>query len=152
VSSTVPSVRDYVYIICRLKFTEDIKSLAPSSLFCHYGDTNDVFPIGGLVDIDETPIVAILRYLRELTGFRLARNFPMFLCNVISGYKEHESIKINLYVTDMLWDHCLYHNSYHALSLGNKIIADRAILENQQHGVGVMNLSEAPATIPFPIE
>ncbi len=73
-SSTTPFDRDYVYIICRLKFNEDIKSLAPSSLFCHYGDTNDVFPIGGLVDIDETPIATILRYLRELAGFRLARN------------------------------------------------------------------------------
>ena len=107
-SATVDStvVRDYAYIICRLKFDKE-SNYHPSSLFCHYGDTNDVFPIGGLVDIDETPIAAILRYLRELTSFRLARNFPMFLCNVISGFKEHEPIKINLYVTDMLWDHCL---------------------------------------------
>jgi hypothetical protein len=78
-ASTVPSVRDYVYIVCRLKFTADIKSLAPSSMFCHYGHTNDVFPIGGLVDIGETPIVAILRYLHELAGFRLANGFPCFL-------------------------------------------------------------------------
>jgi hypothetical protein len=105
-SSTVPSIRDYVYIICRLKFTEDIKSLAPSSLFCHYGETNDVFPIGGLVDIDETPIAAILRHLRELACFRLANGFPMFPCSIIDGYKDHEPNKIRLYVTNVLWDHC----------------------------------------------
>ncbi len=95
-ASTTPCVRDYVCIICRLKFTEDIKSLAPSSLFCHHGDTNDVFPIKGLVDIDETPIAAILRRLREMAGFRLANGFPMFPCNIIDGYKDHEPIKIML--------------------------------------------------------
>jgi hypothetical protein len=75
----------------------------------------------------------------------------MFVCNVISGYKENEPIKINLYVTNSIWDHCIYRNSYHALSLGNKITADRAILENQQHGAGVTNLSRSPATIPCPM-
>ena len=86
-------------------FTEDIKSLSPSSVFCHYGDSNDVFPIGGLVGIGETSIASILQYLRELAGFRLARNIPMFFCNVISGYKEHETIKIRLFVKYILWDH-----------------------------------------------
>ncbi len=64
-SSAVPFVREYVYIVCRLKFTNDVKCLTPSSLFCHYGETNDIFPVGGLVDIGETTIAAILRYLRE---------------------------------------------------------------------------------------
>jgi hypothetical protein len=104
-ASVVPSAHEYVYIFVRVKFTEDIKSLAPSSLFCHYGDSNNVFPIGGLVGIGETPIAAVVRYLRELAGFRMARNFPMFICNVIPRYKEHKSIKINLLATDVLWDY-----------------------------------------------
>jgi len=128
-----------LFIIVRLKFTEDIKSLAPSSLFYHYGNSNDVFPIGGLVGIGETPIATMLRYLRELAGFRVARNFPMFLYNVTSGYKEHEPIKIRLCVTDVLWDHLKYHNTYHTLTLGNTIIADKLMrtcvnLEIQQGG------------------
>ncbi len=45
-SSTFPFVREYVYIVCRLKFTNDIKSLTPSSLFCHDGETNEFFPLG----------------------------------------------------------------------------------------------------------
>jgi len=92
-ASAVPSAHEYVYIIVRLKFTEDIKSLAPSSLLCHYGESNDVFPIGGLVGIGETPIATVLRHLRELAGFRLARNFFMFICNVISGYKEMKLLR-----------------------------------------------------------
>ncbi len=110
-ASAVPYAHDYAFIIVRLKFTEDIKSLAPSSLFCHYGDSNNVFPIGVLLGIGETPIATILRHLRELAGFRLARNFPMFLCNVLSGYKEHEPIKIGLFVADILWDHLKYRKS-----------------------------------------
>ena len=115
----VPLVRDYAYIVVRLKFTKDLKTLAPSSLVCHYGDMNDVFPIGGIVGIGETPIAAILRYLRELAGFRLARISRLFLCNVIAGYKEHEAIKIHLFVPDVLWDQLKYRNNYHALTLGN---------------------------------
>ncbi len=64
-------------------------------------------------------------YPRELAGFRLARDFPMFICDVISGYKDHESFKFNLFIDDILWDHLKYRKSYHALiTLGNKIIAD----------------------------
>ena len=124
-----------------MKFTEDIKFLAPSSLFSHYGDSNDYFPIGGLVGISETPIACVLLYLRELDGLRLARNFSMFICNVISGYKEHELMKISLFVIDVLWDHLKYRNSYHALTLGNTILANKltqacANLEIQHGGIG----------------
>ncbi len=150
-ASKITFVRGYAFIIVRLKFTEDIKSLAPNSLFCHYGDTNDVFPIGGIVDIGETPIAAILRYLRKLAGFRLACNSPMFLCNAIAGYKEHKTIKINLFVIDVLWDHLKYRNNYHALTLGNKIIADKADLLNQQGGIGVIAPFIVPDTIQCPI-
>ncbi len=113
-------VRDYAYIVCGLKFDKD-SNFHPSSLFCHYGVTNDIFPIGGLVDIGETPIAAIFRYLRELAGFRLAKGCPMFPCAILDGYKDHEPIKIRLYVTDILWDHCRYRNSYQALQLGVKL-------------------------------
>ena len=153
-ASTVPFVRDYAYIIVRLKFTEDIKSLAPSSLFCHYGDTNDAFPIGGLVDIGETPIAAVLRYLRELAGIRLARHFPMFLCNIIAGYKEHETIKIHVFVTDILWDELKYRNNYHALTLGNEIKdnkAEREELENQQEHNGDIAPFVVPNSMQCPI-
>jgi hypothetical protein len=59
VNSTV--VRDYAYIVCRLKFDKE-SNYHPSSLFCHYGATNDIFPIGGLVDIGETPNPSLPSY------------------------------------------------------------------------------------------
>ncbi len=149
-ASTIPYVRDYVYIVFRLKFLADIKSLAPSSLFCNYGDTNDVFPIGGLVDIGETPIDAILRYLRELAGFRLANGFPMFPCNAIDGSKDHEPVKIRLYVIDVLWDYCRYRNIYNALSMGNTLIADMVRL-TRKNSVGVVNHLATPTSVECPM-
>jgi hypothetical protein len=152
-SSAVPPVREYVFIVCRLKLTNDIKSLTPSSLFYHYGETNGIFAVGGLVDSDETPIAAILRYLRELTTFRLANNFPMFPINIIDGYKDHEPIKIRLFVTDVLWDHCRYRYSYNALPMANKLIADKASL--YEHliggvGLGAVNPDAVPTTVECP--
>jgi hypothetical protein len=112
-----------------------------------YGETNDVFPVGGLADIDETPIAAILRYLRELTGFRLANIFPMFPINIIDCYKDHEPIKIRLFVTDVLWDRCRYRNIYNALTIANKLIADRADLN--EHLIGGVGLGAVnPDAIP----
>ncbi len=149
-ASTVPYFRYYVYIVCRLNLTANIKYLVPSYLFYHYGDTNDVFPIGGLVDIGETLIALILRYLRELVGFRLANGFPMFPCNVVDGYKDHEPIKNRLYVIDVLWDHCRYRNSYNALSMGSKLIADMARLA-RHNSVGVVNHLATPTSVECPM-
>jgi len=114
------------------------------------------FPIRGLVGIGETHIADVLQYLRELAGFCLARNFPMFFCNVISGYKEHEPIKISLFVIDVLWDHLKYRNSYHTLTLGNKILANKltqtcANLEIQHGGIGEVVPFVVPNTIQCPM-
>ena len=87
----------------------------------------------------------------------MARNFPMFLCNVILCYKKHEPIKISLFVTNILWNHLKYRNNYHALRLGNTIIANRltqrcaANLENQRGGIGEVVPSVVPNTIQCPM-
>jgi len=72
-ASRVPYVRECAYMLIRIYFTED--KLTPSSLLCHYGETNIVYSIGGLIRLDVTPIATILRYLRYLAGSRLARSF-----------------------------------------------------------------------------
>jgi hypothetical protein len=46
----------------------------------------------------------------------------MFLCNVMGGYKDHEPIKISLYIFNVLFDQLKYCNSYYALKLRNKVI------------------------------
>ena len=54
--STVPLVREYAFVELRLKMDMQHNSLTSSVILCRYGDTNDVFPIGGLLAIGETPI------------------------------------------------------------------------------------------------
>jgi len=48
-ASSVPLVPTYFYVVIRLKMAESVNSLVGSTLLCHYGETNDIFPIGGLV-------------------------------------------------------------------------------------------------------
>jgi hypothetical protein len=68
-ASSVPLVPDYVHVVIRHKMTESINSLVGSTLLCHYGETHDVFPIGGLVQPDETLTTATIRHCRHLAHF-----------------------------------------------------------------------------------
>ena len=73
-ASTIPLVREYAYVVLRLKMGMEQNSWTTSSILCRYGDTNDVFPIGRLVDIGETPIAAGSRYCRYLEKRKEERN------------------------------------------------------------------------------
>jgi len=57
-ASIVQLVLEYAYILLRKKMEMQQNSLNSSTILCRYGDTNDVFPIGGLAAIGETPIAA----------------------------------------------------------------------------------------------
>jgi len=49
-ASSVPLVPNYAYVAIRLKVAESVNSLIGTTyLLCQCGGTNDVFPIGGLV-------------------------------------------------------------------------------------------------------
>ena len=48
--------------------------LASYEILCRYGDTKDVLPIGGLVDIGETPIATDSRYYRQVINFVLEQH------------------------------------------------------------------------------
>ena len=68
-ASTIPLVREYAYALLREKMVIQQYSLSSSVIHCRYGDTKDVIPIGGLVDIGETPITTGSRYCRQLNNF-----------------------------------------------------------------------------------
>jgi len=44
---------NHVYVIVRKKMSENVNGLF-SSLFCHHGETNDAFLIGGVVEPNKT--------------------------------------------------------------------------------------------------
>ncbi len=76
-------------------------SLYFSAMLCRYGDTKDVFPIGGLVDIGETPIAAGSRYYRQLNNFVLKPHDHACLFRDLKGLKYLIPVRISLYVLDV---------------------------------------------------
>ena len=77
-ASSVPPIPNYFYVVIRLKKAESINSLVRTTLLCHYGETQDVFPIGGLLQPGETLTAAAIRYYRHLVYFRIEQNDRLF--------------------------------------------------------------------------
>ena len=49
-------------------------AIAQGTLLCHYGETNDAFLVGGLVQPSETLMASAIRHCRHVIIFRLAHN------------------------------------------------------------------------------
>ena len=73
-SSRVPLFLEYAYVLLWEKMDMQHNSLISSPIFCRYGDLKDVLPIGGLVDIGETPIATDSRYYRQVINFVLEQH------------------------------------------------------------------------------
>ena len=69
IESTVTLVSEYVFVVIHSKMGIKQNSLTSLVILCRYGNTKDVFPIGGLVDIGETPIATGSRYRLQLIDF-----------------------------------------------------------------------------------
>ena len=76
-------------------------SLTSSTILCRYGDTKDVFPIGGLVAIGGTPIATGSRYYRRLINFVLKLHDHLCLFRVLKGLKDLMLVRITLYILDV---------------------------------------------------
>ena len=99
-SSTLQS--NYIYVIIKLKMSKSINGIA-GSLFCHYGETDDAFLIGGLVEPNETLTASVIRHCRRLVEFCPRPNQRLYLAKVINGLVDHEPVKISIYVIDVLY-------------------------------------------------
>jgi hypothetical protein len=73
-ASSIPPVPNYLYVAIRLKMAESVNSRVGTTLLCHYGETNDIFPIGGLVQLDEILTAATTRHCRHRVNFRIEQN------------------------------------------------------------------------------
>ena len=74
------------------------------SLFCHYGESDDVFLTGGLVEPNVTLMASVIRHCRRLVDFCLRPNHRLYLAKVINyGLVNHEPFKISIYVIDVLY-------------------------------------------------
>ena len=82
--------------------SETINGIA-GSLFCHYGEMDDAFLIGGLVGHDETLTAGVIRHCKRLVGFSPGPNQRFYLAKVINGLVNHEPVKISIFVMDVLY-------------------------------------------------
>ena len=76
-------------------------TLTSSALLFRYGDTNDVFPIGGLVAIGETPIVADSRHIHQLVNFVRKPHDNLWLFRVLKRPKKFMPSRISMYFLDV---------------------------------------------------
>ena len=100
-ASTVPLVREYAFVVLRLKMGMEQSSLTSSAIFCRYGSTKDVFPSGGLVHIGESAIVAGSRYCRQLINFVLKSPEQLCLFKILDAILDLYPVKINMYILDV---------------------------------------------------
>jgi hypothetical protein len=101
-ASSVPLVPNYVYVVIRLKMAESDNFLVGMTLLCHYGETNDIFPIGGLTQPCETLIVAVIRHCRHMVNFRIEQNDRLHIAKELNGFLDNEPVKITILITDIL--------------------------------------------------
>ena len=62
-ASSGPHIPNHVYIIIQLNMSENVNGIC-GSLFCHSGETDDTFLIGGLVEPSETLMASAIRHCR----------------------------------------------------------------------------------------
>ncbi len=88
---------NHVYAIIRQKMSKSVNGLA-SSLFCHYGETDDAFLIGGLVKPNETLMASAISRCTRLVNFCIKPNHRLYWAKVIHGLVDHGPVNISIYV------------------------------------------------------
>ncbi len=90
---------NYVYVISRLKMSESSNYIF-GGLMCHYGENNDVFPIGGLVELNDR----------------------LYLAKVLSGLMKHEPVKIYIYVTYVLERDFMWRGRHNTIVMAKNVV------------------------------
>ncbi len=116
-SSSVPPVPNYVYVMIRFNMAESVNSLVGKTLLYYYMETNDVFPIVGLVQSDETLMAEAIRHCGHLVNFRIEHNDRLYIAEVLDGLMDHESDKTSILINDLLYGRLKWIARHHTLAL-----------------------------------
>jgi hypothetical protein len=97
---------------------ENINSLVGSTLLCHYGETHDLFPIGGLVQPGETLTTGVIRHCRHLVNnFRIEQNDRLYIAKELDEFMDHEPAKITILITNILFNRLKWRARHHTPAL-----------------------------------
>jgi hypothetical protein len=95
---SVPPIPNNVCVPIRLKMPDKINGVAHVTLDCHYGETNDAFLVGGLVQLSETLMAGAIRHCRHLVSFRLTQNGRLYLVKIMDGFMDHEPLNLIYFI------------------------------------------------------
>ena len=96
---------------------ESVNILVDTTLLCHYGETNGIFPIGGLVQPNENWITAATRHCGHLVNFRIEQNDRLYIAKVLDGFMNHEPVKITILIVDVLCGRLKWRARHHIPAL-----------------------------------
>jgi uncharacterized membrane protein len=89
-ASTDPLIRECSFVVLLFKMDIKYNSSTLYGILCRYGNTKDMLPIGGLVDIGETPIATGSRYYHQLINFFVkATLMAVFLQSILLVYGSY---------------------------------------------------------------
>ena len=141
------SQTNHGYVIILLKISENINGLA-GSLFCHYGETDDAFLIGGVVEPNETLNASAIRHSSRLVDFRLEPSHRLYLARVINGLAYHESVKISIYVMNVLYKDLRWRTRQHTHRMTTIIVDHLNDIETSYEGqLGPLPTVEIPTNL-----
>jgi hypothetical protein len=96
---------------------ESVNSLVGTTLLCHYGETNDEFTIGGLIQPGENLTYGAIRHCRHLVNFRIEQNDRLYIAKELDGFMDHEPFKISILVTNVLYSILKWRARHHTPAL-----------------------------------
>jgi len=127
--------------------SENINGIA-CSLFCHYGETDDAFLIGGLVEPDETLMTSAIRHCRRMVDLHLRPPHRLYLAKVISGLVNHEPVKVYIYVVDVLYKELCWRARHHTPRMATLTVDHLNGIESSYEGQpGPLSIVEIPTRL-----
>jgi hypothetical protein len=84
------------------------------NFFCHYGETDDAFLIGGAGEPNETLMAGVIRHCIRLVDFRLKPSQRLYLTKVTNGLIDHEPVKMYIFVIDVLFNNLRWKARHHS--------------------------------------
>jgi hypothetical protein len=150
-TSSVPPVSIYMYVLIHLRMSDTINNLVASTLICHYGETHDAFLVGVLVNPCETLMASGIRHCRHLVNFHLARTDRLYLARVLNGFVDHEPIAISIDIIEIAFAIVEWRGRHHTHAL------DVSVTDNMNEAVVTLEqlLGPIPSVEPptsFPTE
>ncbi len=133
-ASSVPPMPNYMHVIVRQKMTESTNSI-PSGLLCHYGENGDVFPIGGLIEPNETLVGSAIRHCRHLVNYRVRPNDRLYLAKMLNGFMNHEPVKIYIHVTNVLERDFRWRGRHNTRAMAKKVVDHLNQIEQSYAGL-----------------